>query len=160
MSGDSDVVRLVLAIGVVTLVWWSAVKVWRGELNAAWGRAWREDGPCWSAEWFHGNRRQYRSLTGSGYTGMVMAPAVVLLLGGDQLRISLGEGRGWWVYWVLACSGFALFVGAFGFAVVYILFGVPDRLRPPCQRGWEVVDGTPRLVRPEAFREHPKYRPP
>jgi hypothetical protein len=91
---------------------------------------------------------------------MVMAPAVVLILGGDQLRISLGESRGWWVYWVVASSGFALFVGAFGFAVVYLLFGVPDRLRPPCQRGWEVIDGAPVLVRPEAFREHPKYRPP
>jgi hypothetical protein len=157
---DTDLVTLILAIGFVTAVWWSAIKVWRGELNAAWARSWREDGPTWAWGWWHGNRRQYRSLSGSGYAGMVAAPAFIVMTGGDQLRIALGESRDWWLYWLLASVGFALFMGAFAFALVYLLFGVPDRLRPPCQRGWEVIEGVPRLVRPEAFREHPKYRPP
>ncbi len=44
--------------------------------------------------------------------------------------------------------------------IAYRLVELPDRLRPPCQRGWEVVDSDLVLVRPGRTPDERRARRP
>jgi hypothetical protein len=157
MNDTLDLPLVAPALVFGTLLWWNGVKTWRGEQTARFIRYERAHGPTLSG---YASRRQYRSRGGSTYVGVASGPPFVLLALVEIVRAGLSEEPGWWP--VVAASGAAIVVlVACGlFTVTYQLVGVPDRLRPPCQRGWELVHRRPELVRPEAFREHPRYRRP
>jgi hypothetical protein len=145
---------IVVLIAFGAFVWWNGFKTWRGEESAGLFRTQtRQDvtpGRVISRRW-------YQSYGGLGHIGLLVGPAFVLVAGMDGVRAAVGESREWWVYELVAGFGGVLLFVAFIYAAAYLFTGVPDRLRPPCQRGWEIVDGDLRLVRPEAFHEHPKH---
>jgi hypothetical protein len=151
-----DIRTLLAALVLGAGGWWNGLKTWRGELPARWARHEAERGPTWTL-W--GSRRQYRSIAGSAYAGLVGCPGFLVILAGAVVTDLLGEPRDWWLNWVTGVAGMALVGAMVLFLLVYFWVGVPDRLRPPCQRGWEIVDGELRLVRPEAVGEHPRFRP-
>lgn len=153
-EGTNSFIVLV-AIAVGPWIWWNGLKTWRGEELSWILRYEREHGPYRS---FTGGRRQYQTRMGAGHMGILVGPGVLLVGVGEGLRAALGESRGWWLYELIAGSGGVLVAVGGLYLLVYYVLGVPDWLRPPCQRGWEIVDGELQLVRPEAFHEHPKHR--
>jgi hypothetical protein len=138
------------------LISWNGLMTWRGQQPRRWARHEAEHGPTWT---LRGSRRQYRSLQGSAYAGLVGGPGFLLILGGAVVTQALGRPRDWWLMWATGIAGMALIWATVLFLLLYFWVGVPDHLRPPCQRGWEIVDGELRLVRPEAVGEHPRFRP-
>jgi hypothetical protein len=144
---------IVVLLAFGALVWWNGVKTWRGEeIMGLTGRG-NGEGSRSASD----GRRRYQTRAGSAHIGAVGGPGFLLVGVGEGLRGIVGETREWWLYELVAGLGGVLIVASGFYLLWYFWFGVPDRLRPPCQRGWEIVDGHLRLVRPEAFHEHPKH---
>jgi hypothetical protein len=152
--------RVVLQLGMLSLMIWvvrNGVKTWRGEEPRPIEQHERTVGP-WRSIW--GTNRRYKTKLGSGYLGVVAGPGFVLIAATDLVRMTLGQGEDWGPWWTASCVGaFLVTVGAVGL-LLYFWTGLPDCLRPPCQRGWEVVDGELVLVRPgRTPRERAERRP-
>lgn len=153
-STNPLVAIVLIAFGAVG--WWNGVKTWRGEQPAKVARYEAQQGPVTTVI---GTRRQYQSRAGMGHVGLLIGPAFVVVGVGEAARAALGQDRDWWLFWIAVVAAAILLLASFVYILAYSFTGVPDRWRPPCQRGWEIVDGELRLVRPEAFHEHPKHRP-
>lgn len=151
---DSEPLMVLLGLAFGGFAWWGGLKSWRGE-DLVRHRTTTRRG--WT---FTGSSRQYQSVGGLGHVGLLGGPGFTLIAAGEGLRDTLGESRDWWLMWVTGVVGMGLVFVSAVYVLVYFWFGVPDRLRPPCQRGWEIVDGEMRLVRPDAFHEHPKRQVP
>jgi hypothetical protein len=137
---------------------WNGILTWRGEEPAGWEEWERRNGPSRS---LMGSRRKYQTWLGAGHIGVLGGPGIALIGLGDGLRRAAGQGQDWWVWWVISIVAMGLISVSAIYSIVYFWFGVPDRLRPPAQRGWELVKGRGAVqVRPHTAGEHPKYRPP
>lgn len=160
-----------IAFQLFVLAWmawtvWNGLKTWRGEEFRMVVEHERTKGP-WPSGW--GARRRYRSRMGMGYLGVLFGAGFALVSATDLLRMLLGQDEDWGVWWAASYVGMAMIcVGGFG-VLVYLLVGLPDPLRPPCQRGWEEVKGRLVLVRPgrtpqeraerQPLTVDPAYRP-
>ncbi len=133
------------------------LQTWRGVEIAAIGEHERTIG-SWTA--YLGSRRKYRTMLGAGHTGVLVGAGFAIISGSDLLRMIVGQGPRWGP-WVVASVVGALVLGvAFVYLVAYQLFGVPDALRPPCQRGWREIHGQLVLVRPGTTpKEREERRP-
>jgi hypothetical protein len=153
---------VILGVALGVALWWNGRKTWRGE-ELAWAERYRSrhghaiDSPQGPVAGHTGTRRRYGTELGAGHVGLLAGPALLLLTAGWELREVLDEGDDWWLWAVVTWVAAGLLIASFVYFVVYVLLGVPDGLRPPCQRGWEEVGGEPRLVRPEAFHEHARH---
>ena len=147
--GDDEAVRVSAgALGLVafgTLAVWNGVLTWRGQQPVRWARHEAEHGPAWTVQ---RSRRQYQSTQGAAYVGVAGGAGFVVIAAGELVQGLLGQPRDWWLMWVAGIAGMALIGASVLFVLLYFWVGVPDRWRPPCQRGWEIVDGELRLVRP------------
>ena len=161
--------RVVIQLGTLALMTWmvrNGVKTWRGEEPCRIEHHERTVGP-WRSVW--GTSRKYKTKMGSGYLGVVSGPGFVLISATDLLRMALGQGEDWGPWWTASYVGAFLFTVGALVLLAYFWSGLPDCLRPPCQRGWEVVDGELVLVRPgrtpkeraerQPITVDPAYRP-
>jgi hypothetical protein len=85
---------------------------------------------------------------GSGYLGAVFGAGFALISVADLVRMSLGQDEDWGSWWAASIVGVALAGLSVAGTMAYFWTGLPDGLRPPCQRGWEIVGGDLTLVRP------------
>lgn len=124
---------------------WNGVKVWQGHELRRVEAFERSTGRWWPSAW--GTNRRYKTWLGSGYLGVVFGAGFSLISVTDLVRLTLGQDEDWGPWWAASILGVALAgIGVAG-VMAYFWTGLPDGLRPPCQRGWEVVDGDWRLVR-------------
>jgi hypothetical protein len=163
-AGDTAGRVLLMLVTLAFGSWmvWNGIKVWRGEESRAVVRHERATGR-WAAGW--GSRRQYRSYLGAGYLLLPGGLGFGLVAATDLVRMALGRDEDWGPWWAAGYVGVGLLlVGVFGL-IVYRLVGLPDGLRPPCQRGWEQVDDRLVLIRPggtpaESRERRPLYADP
>jgi hypothetical protein len=136
---------LVAAVLFGGLVTWNGIVTWRDrDGSSSWDRR-HGTGPS-----LLGSPRQYQSWMGVGHVGVVIGPALAMIGLGDGIRQLLGRDQSWWAWWVVSVVAFALLSVGGIYVLVYFWLGVPDRLRPPRQRGWEIVGGRLERVRPPA----------
>jgi hypothetical protein len=152
--------RVVLQLGTLALMLWvvrNGAKTWRGEEPRRIEHHERTVGP-WRSTW--GTRRKYRTELGSGYLGVVFGAGFVVFSATDLVRMALGRSDDWGPWWAAGYVGAVLWTVGVAGLMSYFWVGLPDRLRPPCQRGWEVVDGELVLVRPGRTAEERADRQP
>jgi hypothetical protein len=140
--------RTLAQLGILAVsVWavWNGVATWRGVELAKYAAYEREHGPTMSPM---GSRRKYQTWMGAGYIGLLIGVGFGLIALSDLLRMALGQDEDWVGWWIGSIVGFVLLLVGAVASAVYFWAGVPDRFRPPCQRGWEIVDGELVLVRP------------
>jgi hypothetical protein len=146
---------------------WNGVKAWRGEEGMPVARFHPDHPSGLVLTGYWGNRRIYRSqAAGWGITGF-LAGVGLIGLGIAELGVDMEiMERDTIAYNIPFAIGGLPMTGGLPFVLIYTWIGVPDRLRPPCQRGWKEVrfdEDHPKgvaLVRPEVAGEHPKWRPP
>ncbi|HKE74653.1 MAG TPA: hypothetical protein VKB57_13615 [Acidimicrobiales bacterium] len=92
--------------------------------------------------------RKYRSKSGSIYLQTFGMTGFALFALADLVRLGLGRGPDWWLLRATSVSCMVLLAATAVTTVVYRAFGLPDALRPPCQRGWERQGKRLVLVRP------------
>jgi hypothetical protein len=128
-------------------VWgvWNGVKTWQGEELAKYAAYEREHGPTTTPM---GSRRKYQTWMGAGYLGALIGVGFGLIALGDLVRLALGQDEEWAGWWAASIVGIVVLGVGVVACAVYFWVGLPDRWRPPAQRGWEVVDGDLVLVRP------------
>lgn len=139
------VVLMAVMLAFASWIVWNAVKVWRGDEVRAIAVHERSTGP-WPGAW--GSRRRYRSFLGAGFLGLPIGLGFGVIAATDLLRMALGRDEDWGPWWAASYAGVVLLLVGVAGVIAYRTVGLPDRLRPPCQRGWEVVDGELVLVRP------------
>jgi hypothetical protein len=152
--------RVVLQLGCLAFmsaVVWNGVKTWRGQEPRRVDEHERTVGP-WRTIW--GTTRRYRTKVGSAYLTMPVGAGFGLAAATDLVRLALGEDESWGPWWTVSYFAAGLSVVSFVGLTAYLWTGLPDCLRPPCQRGWEVVDGELVLVRPgRTAKERAERRP-
>lgn len=145
---------LVVALGLIVL----GIRCWRGHELGAVAEYERTTGRWpWSSQ---GSLRKYRTMMGASYLNTCGAAGFALMALADLVRLAAGRGHDWWPWQVATVSGFALIGIAFLAINVYLLVGLPDALRPPCQRGWKEVHGRLVLVRPGTTEQEREQRRP
>ena len=147
-ASDSTTDRVVLHLvwlAFMSWVIWNGVRVWRGEESRRVEQHERTVGP-WPGGW--GTNRKYRTYLGSAYLGVLFGVGFGLVSVADLVRLALGRDEEWAPWWAASYLGAALALVWLVLHLAYLWVGLPDRLRPPCQRGWEVVEGQRVLVRP------------
>jgi hypothetical protein len=147
-SGDTTaealmMLALLLAIsGAIVL----CVRCWTGRELRAIAEDQRTRGPeAWTYR--HGVRK-YRSRWGAIYLQIFAMTGFWLFGLIDLVGLGLGRGPDWWLLHATAVSCLVLLAATAVTTAVYRVFGLPDALRPPCQRGWERQGKRLVLVRP------------
>lgn len=159
-AGDTAgrVALMIVGLGGALWVVRRSIGSWRGE-EFRWIAA-QEAQEGRPYPMFRGSSRKYQTLFGANYLFAVNFAGLVIITAGDLLRMALGRGEDWGPWWAASIAGVTMWVVWGGLMAAYITVGLPDRLRPPCQRGWEVVDGELKLVRPGRTREEYEARKP
>lgn len=135
----------------------NGILTWKGVELPAVERYERTVGP-WPRR--AGSRRKYQTLWGAGYLGTAAGLGIVVAAVGDLARMIVGEGRAWPAIQATFATGGGLVAVSCVLGVTYLARGLPDRCRPPCQRGWEVVSGHRALLRPgDSVRQRRERRP-
>lgn len=124
----------VAALGLVGL--FNGVQTWRGrEARSIVAHAERTGDPDVARTWVWGGRRVYQSYLGSGLGHLPIGLGIIVLAAGLAVRDALDQPTDWGPWYLTAVVG-ATLVGLGGlYLLAYFWTGVPDRLRPPSQRG-------------------------
>lgn len=154
----SEVLWMAGALGASIVALVLGVRCWRGNEFAAVVEHERTRGP-WPGG-TPGSIRQYRSLLGASYLNTLGGAGFGVLGAGDLVRLAAGRGRDWGPWVAAEATGIVLLGIAVLLIQVYLFFGLPDRLRPPCQRGWEEIGGRLVLARPGATQGERDERKP
>ena len=144
-----------LAVGLAAIG--NGIQTWRGVEPSTVERYERRVGPWPKAT---GTRRKYQTVWGAGYLAVPAGIGGVVAAAGDLARMVLTEDRSWPPWQASVAAGGALLAVTAILAFMYFWRGVPDRWRPPSQRGWEVVSGHRTLLRPgDTIRQRRQRRP-
>ncbi len=95
-----------------------------------------------------GTPHHYQSPAGMGHGLIPGAAGAILTSVVDLSRMALGFDEDWWLWWSATIVAAILIMASTLYILIYFAFGVPDSWRPPPQRGWEIVDGELKKVRP------------
>lgn len=128
-----------LLVGGTALGLWAVyngVQTWRGrELRSIVRHAERSGDPDAARRWVFGGRRVYQSFLGAGLSGIPTGLGFLLILAGVTVRDALDRPEDWGPWYATAILATVLLGVGFLYSVAYFWTGVPDRLRPPSQRG-------------------------
>ncbi len=95
-----------------------------------------------------GTPHHYQSPAGAGHALAPGAVGCVIASIADLVRMARGMTEDWWLWWSATIVAAILIMASTLYILIYFAFGVPDSWRPPPQRGWEIVDGELKKVRP------------
>lgn len=126
-------------IGGAALGGWAiynGIQTWRGrELRSIERHAERTGDADAARRWVWGGRRVYQSYLGAGLAGIPTGLGFLLIVVGVTVRDSLDRPENWAPWYATAILAAVLVGVGFLYSLAYFWTGLPDRLRPPSQRG-------------------------
>lgn len=146
---------LLIAFGIPAIV--NGVLTWRGQEMQFVLEHQRKHGPMTSPVPLMGARRLYQTTAGAAACGVPTGIASVMMGIAVVIRDLLEKPEDWWLMYVVSYPAGALVFAGGLYALAYFWTGVPDKLRPPSQRGWKVTRNGYELVRPEAVPESERH---